>query len=166
MLPDDIKKRAESAICRLKRSRRSNRCCSMSTWRPPSAWPPSSRSVSCRRSISSTRARLFRSRATEPEGPVPRTYWPFSAVGTEPAIPRPRPRLFPGATPSTTPKPERLLQRVIHLATDSGDIVLDCYGGSGTTAAVAHKMGRRWVTSQNYCHDDGDLPQASSDEVA
>ncbi len=47
-----------------------------------------------------------------------------------------------------TPKPERLLYRVLQIATDVGDIVLDCYAGSGTTAAVAHKMGRRWVTSE------------------
>jgi adenine-specific DNA-methyltransferase len=44
-----------------------------------------------------------------------------------------------------TPKPERLMQRVIQIATDPGDLVLDCFLGSGTTAAVAHKMGRRWV---------------------
>lgn len=34
---------------------------------------------------------------------------------------------------------------MIHIATNPGDIVLDCFVGSGTTAAVAHKMGRRWV---------------------
>jgi adenine-specific DNA-methyltransferase len=44
-----------------------------------------------------------------------------------------------------TPKPERLMQRIIHLATQPGDIVLDSFLGSGTTAAVAHKMGRRWI---------------------
>lgn len=44
-----------------------------------------------------------------------------------------------------TPKPERLLQRVLHLATKPGDLVLDSFLGSGTTAAVAHKMGRRWI---------------------
>lgn len=44
-----------------------------------------------------------------------------------------------------TPKPEKLLERVIRIGTDPGDIVLDCFLGSGTTAAVAHKMGRRWV---------------------
>lgn len=44
-----------------------------------------------------------------------------------------------------TPKPERLLQRILHLATIPGDIVLDSFLGSGTTAAVAHKMGRRWI---------------------
>ena len=44
-----------------------------------------------------------------------------------------------------TPKPERLLQRVLLLSTKPGDIVLDSFLGSGTTAAVAHKMGRRWI---------------------
>lgn len=44
-----------------------------------------------------------------------------------------------------TPKPERLIQRIVHIATNPGDVVLDPFLGSGTTAAVAHKMGRRWV---------------------
>ena len=42
-------------------------------------------------------------------------------------------------------KPEKLLQRVIAMATDKGDLVLDSFAGSGTTGAVAHKMGRRWI---------------------
>ena len=44
-----------------------------------------------------------------------------------------------------TPKPERLLKKVLELATEPGDIVLDSFAGSGTTGAVAHKMGRRWI---------------------
>ena len=44
-----------------------------------------------------------------------------------------------------TPKPERLMERIIHIASDRGDVVLDCFLGSGTTAAVAHKMERRWI---------------------
>jgi adenine-specific DNA-methyltransferase len=44
-----------------------------------------------------------------------------------------------------TPKPEFLLQRIIHIASNPGDLVLDSFLGSGTTAAVAHKMGRRWI---------------------
>ena len=42
-------------------------------------------------------------------------------------------------------KPERLLQRIISLSTDPNEYVLDSFLGSGTTAAVAHKMGRRWI---------------------
>ena len=44
-----------------------------------------------------------------------------------------------------TPKPEELIQRIIHIASNPGDLVLDSFLGSGTTAAVAQKMGRRWI---------------------
>lgn len=44
-----------------------------------------------------------------------------------------------------TPKPERLLRRILEIATKPGDLVLDSFAGSGTTGAVAHKMGRRWI---------------------
>lgn len=44
-----------------------------------------------------------------------------------------------------TPKPEKLLELILHIATNPGDLVLDSFLGSGTTAAVAHKMGRRWI---------------------
>ena len=53
--------------------------------------------------------------------------------------------LFGADNAFDTPKPERLLQRIIHIATNPGDLVLDSFLGSGTTAAVAHKMGRRWI---------------------
>ena len=64
---------------------------------------------------------------------------------TETAKEEIKPTLPGGSEPFATPKPERLLHRIIAIATDPGDIVLDCFLGSGTTAAVAHKMGRRWV---------------------
>lgn len=44
-----------------------------------------------------------------------------------------------------TPKPEELLHRIVHIATNPGELVLDSFAGSGTTGAVAHKMGRRWI---------------------
>ncbi len=44
-----------------------------------------------------------------------------------------------------TPKPEELLHRILHISTNPNDLVLDSFLGSGTTAAVAHKMGRRWI---------------------
>lgn len=56
--------------------------------------------------------------------------------------------LFPGSAAFSTPKPERLLERIIHIGSNPGDIVLDVFAGSGTTAAVAQKMGRRWVTCE------------------
>lgn len=91
---------------------------------------------------------LVQVKGYKPEGLVPRTFWPFNAVGSNRNSKAETKKLFPGLTPFDTPKPERLIQRVIHLATSPGDIVLDCFAGSGTTAAVAHKMGRRWITSE------------------
>lgn len=54
-------------------------------------------------------------------------------------------KIFNILTPFDTPKPEKLIQRILHLATNQGDLVLDSFLGSGTTAAVAHKMGRRYI---------------------
>jgi adenine-specific DNA-methyltransferase len=53
--------------------------------------------------------------------------------------------LFPGSSSFDTPKPERLIERVLNIATNPGDLVLDSFAGSGTTGAVAQKMGRRWI---------------------
>lgn len=54
----------------------------------------------------------------------------------------------------STPKPEALVARVVQLATKPGDLVLDSFAGSGTTGAVAHKMGRRWIMIElgEHCH--------------
>jgi adenine-specific DNA-methyltransferase len=82
----------------------------------------------------------------EDEGLTPWTWWPHDEVGHTDESKKEIQTLFPGEDAFDTPKPERLLQRIIHVATDPGDIVLDCFAGSGTTAAVAHKMGRRWLT--------------------
>ncbi len=53
-----------------------------------------------------------------------------------------------------TPKPERLLHKILLLATNPNDLVLDSFAGSGTTGAVAHKMGRRWIMIElgEHCH--------------
>lgn len=79
---------------------------------------------------------------------VPRTFWPNSEVGHNRTSKSEIKALFPGKTPFSTPKPEALLKRIIHIGSKPGDIVLDCFAGSGTTAAVAQKMGRRWVTCE------------------
>jgi adenine-specific DNA-methyltransferase len=78
-------------------------------------------------------------------GMVPRSWWPHDEVGHSQEAKREVQALFPGVIPFDTPKPERLLQRVIQIASSHGDIVLDSFAGSGTTGAVAHKMGRRWI---------------------
>ena len=76
------------------------------------------------------------------------TWWPYLEVGTNRISKLEVKAVIPGVDPFATPKPERLLQRVIQIGSQPGDIVLDCFGGSGTTAAVAQKMGRRWVTAE------------------
>ena len=85
---------------------------------------------------------------SEVRGAVPQTIWANEAVGHNQTAKNEIQALFPGQNPFTTPKPERLLERVIHIATNPGDVVLDVFAGSGTTAAVAQKMGRRWVTCE------------------
>tara|TARA_R110002072_G_scaffold302737_2_gene488205 strand:- start:28157 stop:29875 length:1719 start_codon:yes stop_codon:yes gene_type:complete len=78
-------------------------------------------------------------------GLVPRSLWPHSEVGHTQEARREIQALFPGETPFATPKPERLLERVIRISTGPGDLVVDSFAGSGTTGAVAHKMQRRWI---------------------
>lgn len=76
---------------------------------------------------------------------VPRTLWRAEDVGSNRTSKNELRQLFPGDTAFGTPKPEALLQRVLQIATKEGDLVLDSFLGSGTTAAVAHKMKRRWI---------------------
>jgi len=78
------------------------------------------------------------------QGMVPQTWWPYEDVGHTQDAKREAVELF-GSDAFGTPKPERLIERIVHIATNPGDLVLDSYLGSGTTAAVAHKMGRRWI---------------------
>lgn len=79
---------------------------------------------------------------------VPRTMWPHDEVGSNRTSSREMKGLFPSGTPFSTPKPEKLMERVVLIGSSPGDIVLDFYAGSGTTAAVTHKLGRRWVTAE------------------
>ena len=79
------------------------------------------------------------------DGLVPRSIWSHSEAGHTQDAKREVMALFPGETPFGTPKPEQLIRNVIQVATVPNDIVLDCFLGSGTTAAVAHKMGRRYI---------------------
>jgi adenine-specific DNA-methyltransferase len=76
---------------------------------------------------------------------VPRTLWTKGDVGSNRTSKNEMRGLFPGASSFDTPKPERLIERVLNIATNLGDLVLDSFAGSGTTGAVAHKMGRRWI---------------------
>ena len=78
-------------------------------------------------------------------GIVPNTWWTHQDCGNNQDAKREVLALFPDTEPFSTPKPEKLLRRILSIASDPGDWVLDSFAGSGTTGAVAHKMGRRWV---------------------
>jgi len=90
----------------------------------------------------------------EVEGLVPWTWWPHSEVGHTDEAKKESQQIFGRENAFPTPKPERLLKRIIEIASDPGDLVFDSFAGSGTTGAVAHKMGRRWimVELEETCH--------------
>ncbi|MBX9810759.1 MAG: site-specific DNA-methyltransferase [Burkholderiales bacterium] len=82
------------------------------------------------------------------------TWWSNSEVGHNQEAKKEINQLFGADDAFATPKPERLLRRVLEIATNPGDLVLDSFAGSGTTGAVAHKMGRRWIMVElgEHCH--------------
>jgi adenine-specific DNA-methyltransferase len=77
-------------------------------------------------------------------GRVPETLWFAKDVGTTRDANK-EVRAFVEDDFFETPKPEHLLERILQISTNEGDLVLDSFLGSGTTAAVAHKMKRRWI---------------------
>ena len=82
------------------------------------------------------------------------TWWEAAESGDNEEAKKEILDLFPDQEPFGTPKPERLLERILTIATNPGDIVLDSFAGSGTTGAVAHKMRRRWIMVElgDHCH--------------
>ncbi len=80
------------------------------------------------------------------DGLTANTWWPHDEVGSNKEASIDLKRMFGDREDVfQNPKPEKLIQRVLTLASNPGDIVLDSFAGSGTTGAVAHKMGRRWI---------------------
>ena len=88
------------------------------------------------------------------EGVTNQTWWPYEVGGSTRNASAEMKGLFGGRKDFDTPKPERLVHRVLTIATKPGDLVLDSFAGSGTTGAVAHKMGRRWIMVElgEHCH--------------
>lgn len=86
-------------------------------------------------------------------GMMPMSIWGHEMSGHNQEAKKESLELFPGNAFST-PKPERLLQLIIHISTNPGDLVLDSFAGSGTTGAVAHKMRRKWIMIElsKNCH--------------
>ena len=90
---------------------------------------------------------------SEHEGVRAWSWWSNAEVGHNQEAKKEINTLF-GADSFDTPKPERLIRRILELATNPNDLVLDSFAGSGTTGAVAHKMGRRWIMVElgEHCH--------------
>ena len=78
------------------------------------------------------------------QGSVALTIWHYTEVGHNQDAKK-EVKAFNEKDVFATPKPERLIERVLTLGSNIGDLVLDSFLGSGTTAAVAHKMGRKWI---------------------
>lgn len=87
------------------------------------------------------------------DGVVPKTLWTRDEVGDNQEAKK-EIKVFNNNDVFTTPKPERLIQRILQIATSEGDWVLDSFAGSGTTGAVAQKMGRKWIMIElgDHCH--------------
>jgi adenine-specific DNA-methyltransferase len=102
---------------------------------------------------STPRAKKFLS-DSEDKGLTPETIWPAAEVGTNDDAKKGLLALLHQPDVFDSPKPEGLLKRVIEIATNPGDLILDSFAGSGTTGAVAHKMGRRWIMVElgEHCH--------------
>lgn len=82
---------------------------------------------------------------SEVDGVTPWTWWPSNEVGHTDESKKEIHAIFGKKNAFDTPKPERLLERILHIATNEGDLVLDSFLGSGTTAAVALKMRRKFI---------------------
>lgn len=82
---------------------------------------------------------------SEVEGMTPWTWWNHEEVGHTDEAKKEQHSIFGKENSFDTPKPERLIERIFNIATRQGDLVLDSFLGSGTTAAVAHKMRRKWI---------------------
>jgi adenine-specific DNA-methyltransferase len=88
------------------------------------------------------------------DGLTATTWWPHEEVSNNKQASIDLKTLLPDISVFQNPKPEQLIARIIELATDPLDLVLDSFAGSGTTGAVAHKMGRRWIMVElgEHCH--------------
>jgi len=91
---------------------------------------------------------------SEAKGVSAWTWWTNSEVGHNQEAKKEINKLFGADKAFDTPKPERLVKRMLEIATNPGDLVLDSFAGSGTTGAVAHKMSRRWIMVElgEHCH--------------
>jgi adenine-specific DNA-methyltransferase len=96
----------------------------------------------------------FKSFLSEAPEIVPNTWWPHEEVGHTDEAKKEILTLFEKENIFDTPKPERLIERIVNISSNPDEWVLDSFLGSGTTAAVAHKMGRKWIGIELGDHCD------------
>lgn len=89
---------------------------------------------------------------SESEGITSWTWWDNREVGHNQEAKQESIALFGESQPFSTPKPERLIKRIIDICTEKGDLVIDFFAGSGTTPAVALKTGRKFIAIEQICY--------------
>ncbi|NCU27447.1 site-specific DNA-methyltransferase, partial [Candidatus Nomurabacteria bacterium] len=89
----------------------------------------------------------------ERNGVIPSSWWDEKELSTQNAN-KESEDMFDKVQKFDTPKPEYLIWKILSISSNQGDIVLDSFAGSGTTGAVAHKMGRKWIMVElgEHCH--------------
>ncbi|MEE6132837.1 site-specific DNA-methyltransferase [Priestia sp. GS2] len=96
---------------------------------------------------------------SESSGTMSWTWWSNKEVDHNQEAKKESILLFGGDQPFSTPKPERLLQRIISLCTEEEDIVLDFFAGSGTTTAVSYKLNRQYVGIEQITYGIDYMPE-------
>lgn len=86
------------------------------------------------------------------KGLTPETLWLADFAGTNKLAKKHLLELFPTEKLFDTPKPEQLIQRIINIATNPGDMIMDCYLGSGSTISTAHKLNRKYIGIEKGNH--------------
>lgn len=103
---------------------------------------------------------------SESEGTMAWTWWTNKEVGHNQEAKKESIGLFGASNPFSTPKPERLLQRIVALCTDEGELVLDFFAGSGTTPAVCHKMNRKYIAVEQLTYETDYMPERLKKVIA
>ena len=87
---------------------------------------------------------------TNVEGKVPTNFFPYTEVGHSDEATRELKEIFGGKSPFDTPKPTRLIERILDIATDDDSIVLDCFAGSGTTAHAVLMANKKKYSNRRF----------------
>lgn len=86
------------------------------------------------------------------KGLTPETLWLSEFAGSNKMAKKHLLEMFPNDKIFETPKPEKLIQQIFNIATNEGDLIMDCYLGSGSTISTAHKMKRKYIGIEKGDH--------------